>query len=137
MFRNYVNEFSVEYNRKINAWANVIQEPLLFSVITCQRPILTSELHLTSNPFRQRFYLNESLSFFCSVGFHLQGSSIKYCTKTDDFQHDLPTCASKILRFHYFLFYLYNMQINTFINTMQIDKNCWVFNQHILNAYVD
>lgn len=89
---------------------------LLFSVITCQRPNLTSELHLTSNPFRQRFYFNESLSFFCSVGFHLQGSSIKYCTKTDDFQHDLPTCASKILRFHYFLFHVENMQISTFIN---------------------
>lgn len=63
-------------------------------VITCQRPILTSELHLTSNPFRQMFYFNESVYFFCSVGFYLQGSSIKNCTKSDDFQHELPSCSN-------------------------------------------
>lgn len=64
------------------------------TVIACQRPRLSSELHISSNPFRQKFYFNESISFFCSVGFNLLGTSVRYCTKIDDFQNDLPTCSN-------------------------------------------
>ena len=72
------------------------------SVITCQRPQLSRELHIASNPFKQTFYYNESVKFHCSAGFSLQGLSVKYCQNKGDFQKDLPTCSSK----HWFLFLL-------------------------------
>lgn len=70
------------------------------SVITCQRPQLSRELHIASNPFKQTFYYNESVKFQCSAGFSLQGPSVKYCQNNGDFQKDLPTCSSK----HWLLF---------------------------------
>ena len=72
------------------------------SVITCQRPQLSRELHIASNPFKQTFYYNESVKFHCSAGFSLQGLSVKYCQNKGDFQKDLPTCSIK----HWFLFLL-------------------------------
>nr|XP_022318603.1 CUB and sushi domain-containing protein 3-like [Crassostrea virginica] len=64
------------------------------TVITCQRPQLSRELHIASNPFKQTFYYNESVKFQCSAGFSLQGPSVKYCRNNGDFQKDLPTCSN-------------------------------------------
>lgn len=83
------------------------------SVITCQRPQLSRELHIASNPFKQTFYYNESVKFQCSAGFSLQGPSVKYCQNKGDFQKDLPTCSSK----HWLLFFNEEK-----INQSSIDK---------------
>lgn len=67
-------------------------ESLLFLTITCDRPTLQYPLHISANSNRSSYNYNNSIEFTCSLGYTIQNSSVKYCTHTDAFQRNLPSC---------------------------------------------
>ena len=54
-----------------------------------------------TDPLQQTFSYNESVLFYCSDGFHLQGPSIKYCRQSGDFKYNIPICTGRNFKRHY------------------------------------
>mgnify|MGYP003691683105 CR=1 FL=1 len=64
----------------------------LFSAITCQQPRL-SDTHLSVTPLKNSYAYKEVITFSCSEGYQLIGSSSKPCRNDRDFQRGLPNCT--------------------------------------------
>lgn len=88
------------------------------SDITCERPNLktTGALQLSTNTLQQIFFYNESIKFTCTLGYILQGPTIKYCRHNGDFEHNLPTCTGLTIILISFFLNLYFIFLVVFYN---------------------
>lgn len=83
---------NLDFLKNYHCWCLAMMNPFFFLAITCDRPTLQYPLHISANSNRSSYNYNNSIEFTCSLGYTIQNSSVKYCTHTDAFQRNLPSC---------------------------------------------
>ena len=101
----YVYDSHLSVNPIMNSYAykevifsllrDTIKRQFLLSEITCQRPQMY-DTHLSVTPWKASYTYNEVITFSCSDGYQISGSTSTTCEKSGYFHGSLPKCTDFI-----------------------------------------